>query len=215
MSTTRTVRYLIVTGLVACGLCAVSVAASADQKATPTAFAGTWALDKAASVNPSGPQGAAGRARSSGGNAQSGADDSMGIRTGEVGGALGPQEKQRFYAMLRVLEQAPESLMIAATDKEVTLTFDGGKAFHHMTDGKKQDLPTGNKSYGDLEVKTKWDGANLKREIKTIDGLTVIETYTPSADGKQLIVTLDLKSQVERLADAQKVPIKRVYNRTQ
>jgi len=51
--------------------------------------------------------------------------------------------------------------------------------------------------------------------LKTIDGLTLAETYTLSGDGKQLLVNVDIKSQVERLADNVRQPIKRVYNRAQ
>ena len=84
-----------------------------------------------------------------------------------------------------------------------------------MTDGKKMNLPTGNKSFGDFESRPSGTPRRSSARFKTIDGLTVIETYTTSGDGKQLLVSLELKSQVERLADAQKQPIKRVYDKAQ
>jgi hypothetical protein len=214
-----------------CGSATVLFAAA--QKADPTLVNGTWKLDAAASTNPNGPEAARGTAPRGGGGGggfsggggggggsdaggqSAGGGGSRGSGGGTGGGTLGNEERARFYAMLKILEHAPTQLVLAATDKDVTITADDSKPFHHMTDGKKEDLPTGNKSFGNLEVKTKWDGAALKREIKTVDGLTVIESYTPSADGKQLVVSLELKSQVERLADAQRVPIKRVYNRAQ
>lgn len=209
---------------------------AAFQKADPIAFSGTWTLDVPASTNPSGPtasapaqrprgssaggaSGGASGGSSGGGGGDTGGGQSAGGGGGGVsgggsgGGSLGVAEKARFYAMLTVLEHAPTSLVIAATATDVTLTADGSKPVHHMANGKTEKLPTGNEKFGSLEIKTRWDGPALKREIKTIDGLTVAETYTLAPDGKQLYVTLDLKSQVERLADARRQPIKRIYNR--
>ena len=212
----------------ATGLWMAGAQAGAFQKANPAAFNGTWKLNATASTNPDGPpaqaRGGGGGARSgggggggggvSGGGGGGGGDEGGGTPNGgPAGGSLGNQERTRFYAMLKVLEHAPQSLALAATDKDVTLTPDANKPMHEMTDGKKVDVPTGNNAFGSLEIKTKWDGASLKREVKTIDGLTVIETYAVSPDGKQLVVSLDLKSQVERLPDAQRVPIKRVYDK--
>jgi len=228
-------RFPLLTTSLAFGITtilATGVSAS-DQKADPALISATWKLDNAASTNPNGPNAASGPAPRSGGGGggfsggggggggsdaggqSAGGGGNRGTGGGAGGGTLGNEERARFYAMLKILEHAPAQLVIAATDKDVTITADDAKPFHHMTDGKKEDLPTGNKSFGNLEIKTKWEGASLKREIKTVDGLTVIESYTPSADGKQLVVSLDLKSQVERLADAQRVPIKRVYVRSQ
>jgi hypothetical protein len=207
---------------------------AAFQKADPAVFNGTWTLDVAASTNPSGPApaprtgggggsrsgggGGGGSAVGGGGGGDTGGGQSAGGGGGgptgpPPGGSLGADERARFYAMLKVLEHAPAALVIAATDKDVTLTADGSKPVHHQTNGKTEKLPTGSEKFGNLEIKTKWDGAALKREIKTIDGLTVSEIYTVAAGGNQLTVSLELKSQVERLADAQRQPIKRIYNR--
>jgi hypothetical protein len=212
--------------LLAAGVWIAGAPTIAFQKANPVAFNGMWKLNAAASMNPDGPPaaqaargGRGGGSRSGGGNAGAGGgggDEGGGTPNGgPAGGTLGNEEKARFYAMLIVLERAPKDMVVAATDKDITLTLDAGKPLHEMTDDKKVNLPTGSKVFGDLEIKTKWDGASLRREIKTIDGLTVIETYALSPDGKQLLVSLDIKSQVERLADAQKLPIKRVYDRVQ
>lgn len=218
---TNRLRGAIGSLCLAAGLC-TAVTVSAFQKADPAAFSGAWKLNEAASTNADGPPAAprgGGGARSGGGGGGGGSsvggEAGFSANGGPAGGALGNEEKARFYAMLKVLEHAPRSLVLAATDKDVTLTPDGTKPLHEMTDGKKMNLPTGNKVFGDLEIKTKWDAASLKREIKTIDGLTVIESYTLSPDGKQLLVSLELKSQVERLPDAQKVSIKRVYDKAQ
>jgi hypothetical protein len=192
---------------------------SAYQKADPQAFNGTWKLDAAASTNPNGPQnpGAVRAPRPTGGARGGSGAAGGGGGEGASGGsdaALGGGERQRFYAMMKILTHAPATLGIAATPTEVTLSPDQSKPFHHMTNGKTEKLPV-DKNFGDLEIKTKWDGAALKREVKTIDGLTVAETYTLSGDGKQLLVSIDLKSQVERLSDDVREPIKRVYTRGQ
>jgi hypothetical protein len=199
------------------------------QKADPGAFSGTWKLDTAASVNPNGPP-PPGSAQRSGGGAPRGGGGEPGGGGGEGpggggggglsgggsgGGSLGTGERQRFYAMLKVLTQAPALLSIAATDKDVTFTPANGKPMRHLTDGKTEKVPTGNEQFGNLEIKTRWDGATLKRELKTVDGLTVVETYAVAPGGKQLTVSVELKSQVERLADAMRQPIKRIYDRAQ
>lgn len=188
-------------------LAILTVLASTGTRAAldPASFNGTWKLDEAASTNPSGP----------GGLEQGPPRLSKGAAPGSQagGGTLQPMERARFYKMLQGLEIAPKTLVLAVTDKDVTITADGGKPFAYKTDGKVETMPTGNAQLGDLEIKTHWDGAALKREVKTIDGLTVIESYTVSADGKQLTVAVDLKSQVEHLPDSQRKPIKRLYNR--
>jgi len=210
---------------VGCVLVAL-VVLDARQKGDIAAFNGTWKLNETARRNPNGPAQPQGASAKGGGGEKSstasvsggGGSDSTGFKSASgpaPGGTLGAQEQARLYAMLKALEQAPQQLGLAVTDKDVTLTPDNNKPFHHMTDGKKEDLPTGSKAFGDLEVRTKWEGAALKRTIKTIDGLTVTETYTLTPDAKQLHVSLDLKSQVERLADWRKQPIERVYDRAQ
>ena len=50
----------------------------------------------------------------------------------------------------------------------------------------------------------------MTREISTQDGLKVVETYTLSADGKQLTVTVKPSQPVMKIEDAK---IKRVYYR--
>jgi len=204
----------------ACAMLLLPGRVSAYQKVDAQAFNGTWKLDVAASSNPNGadhpgpmraPRPTEGAKGGSGMQAGGGVEGAK----GGSDAALSPGEQQRFYAMMKILTQAPATLAVATTSTDVTLTPDASKPFHHLTNGKTEKLPIGDKNFGDLEIKTKWDGAGLKREIKTIDGLTVAETYTLAGEGKQLLVTIELKSQIERLADNLKQPIKRVYNRVQ
>jgi hypothetical protein len=221
---------VIVALTVACGTGLAGAQLNAFQKADPSAFSGTWKLNAEASTNPNGPAqpqgGGRGTSRGGGGGAITGGggggggEEGGGARTAQVtagsgpgaGGSLGREEQARFYAMLGAMEKAPQQLALAATDKDVTITPDNAVPFHQATDGKKVDLPTGSKAFGSIAVKTKWDGPELKREMKTVDGLTVIETYTMTGPDR-LTVSLELKSQVERLADWRKQPIERVYDR--
>jgi len=211
--------------LTGCALLAFA-ALDARQKADVKAFNGTWKLNAEASTNPNGPAQPKGASGKGGGGEQTGTasvsggggSDNTGFKSAKgpsPGGTLGAQEQNRLYTMLKVLEQAPQQLTVAVTDKDVTLTPDNNPPFHHTTDGKKEDLPTGNKAFGNLEIRTRWDGPALQRSIKTIDGLTVTETYKLSPDASQLHVSLELKSQVERLADWRKQPIERIYDRAQ
>jgi hypothetical protein len=48
-----------------------------------------------------------------------------------------------------------------------------------------------------MDFKVKWDGQKLAREAE-FESLKVIETYTVSPDGKQLIVTVKADSSMVR-----------------
>ena len=112
--------------------------ALAFQKANPAAFSGTWKLNAGASTNPDGPpaaqsgrgsggsrgggNGGGGGGGVSGGGGGGGDEGGGAPNGGPAGGALGNEEKARFYAMLKVLEHAPRDLVLAATDKDITLT---------------------------------------------------------------------------------------------
>jgi hypothetical protein len=54
------------------------------------------------------------------------------------------------------------------------------------------------------------DAKGMTREVTTQDDLKVVETYTLSADGKQLTVTVKPSQPVMKIEDAK---IKRVYYR--
>lgn len=175
---------------------------SADAAA---ALTGGWKLNMEASVNPNGPDGP--------GAARGGRSDS---RTGvgpPPGGELGREEAQRFNAHLAMFRQAPPLLGIKATDKDVVLMYDPdpskGPVFKHTTDNKKTTLST---PAGPVEIKAKWNGKALQREIETRESLKVVEQYTVSADGKQLTVTVKTSNIMVRMVN---VEITRVYDRVQ
>jgi len=166
------------------------------------ALSGGWKLNMEASVNPNGPDGAGGR-------------DARGGGRGNIvgGGDLGPEELQRFNAHLAMFRHAPPLLGIQATAKDVMLVYDPdpakGLIYKYTTDNKKSVMAT---PAGPVDIKVKWNGKVLRREIETKESLKVIEDYTPSADGKQLVVTVETTNIMVRMP---KVEIRRVYDRVQ
>ena len=129
------------------------------------------------------------------------------------GGDLGKEELQRFNAHLALFRKAPPLLGIKATAKDVLLVYDPdpakGLTFKYTTDNKKSVMTT---PAGPVDIKVKWNGKTLRREAETKESLKVIEEYTPSADGKQLVVTVATTNIMVRM---DKVEIKRVYDRVQ
>ncbi len=198
-------RWLIVcTGL---ALVALTFTASASQSANlPAALSGGWKLNPDESINPDGPGGA--RARG------------QGFRTGPQmsgpppGGDLGVEEAQRLNAHLNMLRTAPPTLGIQATPKDVLIVFDPDPAKNmaakYTTDNKKTTQAT---PAGPLEIKVKWQGnSTLRREITTRESLKVVEDYSPTADGKKLIVTVKISAVMTKIPETE---IKRVYDRVQ
>ena len=216
-------------------------ATTARQKDVPQ-MSGVWKLNVDASTNPNGPMpqaaaagarrgGASGDAGGGGGTgggggvgggaAGGGGDEggggggggaSFGSVGGSAGGALGAEELRRFNTMKSFLFKAPPMMGIEATATDFKMLIDPEKklGYQHKTDNKKQSLNTPG---GPGEFKVKWDGTKLRREIETPDTLHVIEEYTLSPDGKQLIVTLKADSRMVR--NVQTGDIKRVYDRQQ
>ncbi|HUR20021.1 MAG TPA: hypothetical protein VMZ90_04380 [Vicinamibacterales bacterium] len=187
----------------------VAQRASTLAQATDSAAAisGGWKLNMEASINPNGPDGPGARGGRGGGEfAAPGKGPSP-------GGDLGKEELQRFNTHLAMFRKAPPLLGIKATDKEVTLAYDPdpakGPIYKYMADGKKSVMATPG---GPLDVKVKWNGKVLRREVESKESLKVVEEYTPSADGKQLVVTVDVSNIMVRMP---KVEIKRVYDRVQ
>ena len=178
-----------------------SVLAQAPDPAV--ALSGGWKLNMEASVNPNGPEGP-------------GAAPGRGGRSGQPivgGGDLGKEELQRFNTHLAMFRKAPPLLGIQATAKDVMLAYDPdpakGLIYKYTTDNKKSVMTT---PAGPIDIKVKWNGKSLRREIESKESLKVVEDYTPSADGKQLVVTVETTNIMVRM---DKVVIKRVYDRVQ
>jgi len=189
-------------GVFVAGYVPVLVQAQAADPAA--ALSGGWKLNMEASINPNGPDGAGGRDSRGGGG-----------RGGNIvgGGDLGREELQRFNAHLTMFRTAPPLLGIQATAKDVLLAYDPdpakGLMFKYNTDNKKSVMTT---PAGPVDIKVKWNGKVLRREMETKESLKVVEDYTVSADGKQLVVTVDTSNIMVRMP---KVEIKRVYDRIQ
>ncbi len=179
------------------------------QAVDPAAMlSGGWKLNMDASVNPNGPDSAG--ARRSGGRGDNFAAPGRGPLPG---GDLGLEELQRFNAHLKMFQKAPPLLGIQATAKEVLLAYDPdpakGLTYKYTTDNRKSVMTT---PAGPVDIKVKWNGKVLRREMETKESLKVVEDYTVSADGKQLVVTVETSNIMVRMP---KVEIKRVYDRTQ
>ncbi len=203
----RALRILVAAVFaVAFGHVSASVAA---QAAGPAALSGGWKLNVEASINPNGPESATPSGSGRGGRSNSG-----GRSGGDVGGGdLGREELQRFNAHLAMFRHAPPLLGIQATATDVMLIYDPdpakGLIYKYKTDNKKSKMVT---PAGDLDVKVKWNGKVLHREVESKESLKVVEDYTVSDDGKQLVVTVVTTNIMVRM---EKVEIKRVYDRTQ
>lgn len=207
-------RVLLTTGLAAVAVAATGLLSSAlHAQATdaPAPISGGWKLNVEASQNPNGapPPGASSGEGSGGG--RGGGRSSAGFAV--AGGALGREEAARFNAHVKMFVTAPPLLGIQATAKEVLLAYDPdpakGLMFKHTADNKKHKVPT---AAGEVEVKVKWNGQVLHREITTKESLKIEEDYSVSADGKQLTVKVKTSNTMVRMEN---VPITRVYDRTQ
>ena len=172
------------------------------------AFTGGWKLNMEQSTNPNGPDGPGAKT-----NTKAGGQFSNGQQGPPPGGDLGKEELQRFMSHVAMFRKAPPLLGIQATAKDVMLVYDPdpakGLSYKYTTDNKKSVMTT---PAGPVDVKVKWNGKNLHREIESKESLKVVEDYTLSADGKQLIVTVDTSSIMVKLP---KTEIKRVYDKMQ
>ena len=184
---------------------------------------GVWKLNVEASTNPNGPPakapapgrrgGGGGDAGGGGGGASGGSGDDAAVRSGgDTGGSLGKDELTRFNNMKMVFFTAPPMMGIQATPTEFKMLLDPEKklGYAHQTDNKKQTLAT---PAGPADFKVKWDGKKLRREVETKETLHVVEEYSLSPDGKQLIVTVKADSRM--VFNVQTGDIRRVYDRQQ
>ncbi len=206
----RRLLLIPVVGLFAGVLSLITLGAQAPDPSA--ALTGGWRLNEAESINPDGVEtGVRGRGLQTG--PERGPNRTSVGSGPPPGGDLGAEEAQRMTVHLQMLRPAPDQLGIKATAKEVLMVFDPNPARNmaakYTTDNKKSVQDT---AAGPLEIKVKWDKATLRREITTKESLKVVEDYTPSADGKQLIVTVKITSTMARLPN---VDIKRVYDRMQ
>jgi hypothetical protein len=190
----------------------------AAQAADPVAaLSGDWKLNVQASTNPNGPEGSGAPARR---RPLVGINDLMvhdilpeHIAPFREHEPIGREELQRFSAQVAMFRKAPPVLGIQATATDVVFAFDPdpakGPIYKYTIDNRKSVMVT---LAGPVDVKVTSNGKALRREIESRESLKVVEEYTPGADGKQLIVTVETRSSLVRM---DKVEIKRVYDRIQ
>jgi hypothetical protein len=176
------------------------VTAAAGQDSVP-AITGVWKLNVEASTNPNGPP----PKPPARGQRGSGEGDS-------AGGSLGKEELTRFNAMKKMFFEAPPMMGLQATSTDFKMLLDPVKklGYAHKTDNKKQSVTT---PTGPADFKVRWDGQKLRREVDTPETLHVVEEYSLSPDGKQLIVTVKADSRM--VFNVQDGDIRRVYDRQQ
>ena len=90
--------------------------------------------------------------------------------------------------VLQSFVEAPKKLTIVEGDGEILITDNEGRTLRLKADGRKvqQKLANGLVS---VTRKTEWNGAMLVTEVEIEDGPTIVQTYTRSEGGSQLIVT--------------------------
>ena len=193
----RVIRGAALAAFVPMFVAAVPLAMAARQDLP--AMSGVWKLNVEASTNPNGPPP---RPPARG---QRGGGDGDGD-----GGDLGKEEMTRFTTMKKMLWEAPPMMGIQATATDFKMLLDPVKklGYAHKTDNKKQTVATPS---GPADFKVRWEGPKLKREVDTPDTLHVLEEYSLSADGKQLIVTVKADSRM--VFNVQNGDIRRVYDR--
>lgn len=172
--------------------------------------AGVWKLNDALSSHPSAPTAPTrgGGAPRGGGGGRGGFDPTGGARSAEIT-QLSPEETGRIRMVQGLMHKAAQTLEIVLEGGDITIKQDGGGFPKQAADGKKS--PLKNAQVGELDIKIKLDGAKgLTREVTTQEDLKIVETYTLSADGRQLTVTLKESHPVMKIDDPK---IKRVYDR--
>lgn len=174
---------------------------AAARQGDVLALSGVWKLNAEASTNPNGPPPRpAARGQRGGGDGE------------DAGGNLGKEEMARFNNMKKMFFTAPPMMGIQATATDFKMLLDPEKklGYAHKTDNQKQTVAT---PAGPADFKVRWDGSKLRREVDTPDTLHVIEEYSLSPDGKQLIVTVKADSRM--VFNVQNGDIRRVYDRQQ
>jgi len=181
--------------------------------------AGTWKLNEAASNNPNGPAPAGAPAPRGGGAPKTGGAGDKFDATGgasrpgagaQAASELSPEEKARINRMIGLMNKAAQTLEIVIDGSDCTIKQDNSGFPKQNCDGKNPKTPLVNPQIGKVDIKIKIDAKGMTREIATQEDLKIIENYTLSADGKQLIVTMKASQPVMKIEDAK---IKRVYDR--
>lgn len=184
------IREWLVTLAAVCLSVTVGLSARAQdaQAGSGTAgIVGVWTIDKDLSDQPGGGRGSDSDktmgGRSGGGMGGRGGG---GMRPGGMGGGRpGDRDEMRRSArLMQDLVKPPDGLTIVRDGAAVLFTTDDGRSVRQVVDGQEQERLTGD---GVIKSKSRWNGAQLVIEEKIQDGPKVTRTYTPSADGRQLM----------------------------
>jgi hypothetical protein len=188
-------------GAVLALMCAAIAPLASSRQGDVPALSGVWKLNAEASTNPNGPPPRqAARGQRGGGDGE------------DAGGNLGKEEMARFSSMKKMFFTAPPMMGIQATAADFKMLLDPEKklGYAHKTDNQKHTVAT---PAGPADFRVRWDGTRLRREVDTPDTLHVVEEYSLSPDGKQLIVTVKADSRM--VFNVQNGDIRRLYDRQQ
>ena len=108
------------------------------------------------------------------------------------------QEMERAF-------DVPRALIIVQHEDEIRLTDDQGLVTVLKPDGKKVDE---DQAGGNVQRTTQWNDGALVTTTTLVNGVNVTQTYTRTADGRQLIVV----TRVEGGRSRKPVEMKRVYD---
>jgi hypothetical protein len=186
-------REWLATLTVACAAVTAGLTAGPqDPQAVPgtASIVGVWTIDKDLSDQPGGGRGSdddrpMGGAPGGGMGGRGGGGG--GMRPGGMGGGGRPadrDEMRRSARLMQDLVKPPDGLTIVRDGAAMLFTTDDGRTIRHVVDGKEQERLSGD---GVIKSKSRWIGAQLVIEEKIQDGPKVTRTYTPSADGRQLM----------------------------
>jgi hypothetical protein len=202
----------------ACGLalvlaCALLVPVAAAPPQSLASLAGTWVRDAALSDDPI----AAVRERrihppligpGAPGAPMGGPGMGGPIMSGRPGGGYSrdPDEVERTRALMRLVTNGPDELMISVDGRAVTITTRAGSVTHLTADDKKVLEPS--EAGVQLERRTKWDDGALVTKFKVKGG---------GADGKQVYrpsgARLTLEAVFDGDAAMRTIKVKHVYAR--
>jgi len=113
------------------------------------------------------------------------------------------------YSLKRDLLEISEQLVLSVTADAVIVTDDLERTRTYRTNGKGQKQQLGSSSF---ETKTRWEGAQLRKEISGALGFKMTEIWAVSEDGSQLLTMIRI---AQARKDAKPMGVDRVYQRVQ
>lgn len=210
-------RILIMTLALLVGMVPAAYATgieTAEQAGDVSQLVGVWILNRDLSTAP-GRGGSAptpgvggGRRPGSGGSGGRGGFPGGGRRgAGSGTPRLDPERMQAMQTVMRDLMETSEKLNIVMQDDTVIITSADGRVQRLKADGRRVEQKAAN-GLVSLTRRTRWDDNALVTEVELENGPKIVQTYTRSEGGSQLLITVKL----ERPRGEQPIEIKRVYD---